>query len=178
MQTTPERLGEALQRTRNRWRRRSSDPVVLPAATRKPAFAIAISRESGAGGASIAREVGARLDWPVYDRELLEAISEESGLQKELLENLEEHETNRAAEWLESLFVSTTVTKSQFAHRLVQTLSALAARARHHCWPRRYDHPAGIDNATSTTGGITKNTDRPHSGEVRNARRIRRAANR
>jgi cytidylate kinase len=128
MQTTPERLGEALQRVRNRWRRRSSEPVVLPAATRKAAFAIAISRESGAGGASIAREVGARLDWPVYDRELLEAISEESGLQKELLESLEDHETNKAAEWLESLFVSKTVTRYQFAHRLVQTLSALAAR--------------------------------------------------
>ena len=131
MKTTPERLGEALQRARNQWRHRSIEPFTLPPATRQLAFTIAVSRESGAGGASVAREVGSRLNWPVYDRELLELISEESGLQKELLESLEEHETSRAAEWLESLFVPTRVTQVQFAHRLVHTLSALAARG--HC---------------------------------------------
>jgi cytidylate kinase len=128
MKTTPERLGEALQRARGQWRHRKSEPPTLPPATRKLAFTIAVSRESGAGGASVARELGSRLDWPVYDRELLELISEQSGLQKELLESLEERETSRAAEWLESLFVPKTVTRIQFAHRLVKTLSALAAR--------------------------------------------------
>ena len=104
---------------------------MLPPAPLNAAFTIAISRESGAGGAAVARELSSRLDWPVYDRELLEKISEETGLQTELLESLEEHETNKAADWLESLFVSKTVTRAQLAHRLVQTLSALSARG--HC---------------------------------------------
>ena len=36
---------------------------------------ICISREAGAGGGTIARMVGRRLDWKVYDHELLEAIA-------------------------------------------------------------------------------------------------------
>jgi cytidylate kinase len=36
---------------------------------------IAISREAGAGGGTLARMVGTRLDWKVYDHELLEAIA-------------------------------------------------------------------------------------------------------
>lgn len=36
---------------------------------------ICISREAGAGGGTIARLVGTRLDWKVYDHELLEAIA-------------------------------------------------------------------------------------------------------
>jgi cytidylate kinase len=131
MKTTPELLGEALERVRRQWRHRPSESLALPPAARVVAFTIALSRESGAGGALVAREVGSRLKWPVYDRELLERISEESGLQKELLESLEEHETNRAADWLESLFGSQTISKAQFAHRLVQTLSGLSAHG--HC---------------------------------------------
>jgi cytidylate kinase len=130
MMTTPERLGEALERVRHQWRHRSSEPLTLPPTPKKVNFTVAISRESGAGGTSVAREVGSQLGWPVYDRELIEKISEESGIQKELLESLEEHETSRAAEWLESLFVTNTVTRAQLGHRLVQTLSALAAKGR------------------------------------------------
>ncbi len=36
---------------------------------------VCISREAGAGGGTIARRVGTRLDWKVYDHELLEAIA-------------------------------------------------------------------------------------------------------
>lgn len=36
---------------------------------------VCISREAGAGGGTIARLVGTRLDWKVYDHELLEAIA-------------------------------------------------------------------------------------------------------
>ena len=176
MKTTPERLGEALQRARTQWRHRSSEPLALPPATRKPAFTIAVSRESGAGGASVAREVGSRLDWPVYDRELLEFISAESGLQQELLESLEEHETARAAEWLESLFAPQRATRAQFAHGLVRTLSGLAARALYRRWPRCDRHLAGGDDPASATRGGAKNTDRPLSVEIRIARKVRRAA--
>jgi cytidylate kinase len=36
---------------------------------------ICVSREAGAGGGTLARLVGTRLDWKVYDHELLEAIA-------------------------------------------------------------------------------------------------------
>src|SRR5439155_12761727 len=48
--------------------RRSVEPV--------PRFRnICISREAGAGAGSIARLVGTRLDWKVFDHEILEAIA-------------------------------------------------------------------------------------------------------
>ncbi|MGZ3384310.1 MAG: cytidylate kinase family protein, partial [Isosphaeraceae bacterium] len=41
------------------------------------AFAIAFSREAGSGGITVAREVGRRLSWPVFDQELLESLAKE-----------------------------------------------------------------------------------------------------
>ena len=38
-------------------------------------FNVSVSREAGAGAGSIARLVGTRLDWKVYDHEILEAIA-------------------------------------------------------------------------------------------------------
>src|SRR5579862_3626482 len=103
--STPELFGEALQRTRQRWRSlRAEEPLKLAPASKQVGMTVAISRESGAWGGAVAREVGAQLDWPVYDRELLDKISEESGLQTELVESLDERESSRAAEWLRSLF--------------------------------------------------------------------------
>ncbi|MFO0953142.1 MAG: cytidylate kinase family protein, partial [Isosphaeraceae bacterium] len=37
---------------------------------------VALSREAGAGAGAIARMVGTRLDWKVYDHEMLEAIAQ------------------------------------------------------------------------------------------------------
>src|SRR3954452_830669 len=63
---------------RGRWlfrrradRREGAGPVVPSARFRS----LCISREAGAGGGTIARMVGTRLDWKVYDHELLEAIA-------------------------------------------------------------------------------------------------------
>jgi hypothetical protein len=58
---------------------------------------IALSREAGSRGAEIARAVGAHLNWPVYDHELLDRIAEEKRLSKRLLEHLDEHYVG----WLE-----------------------------------------------------------------------------
>lgn len=44
---------------------------------RRPRFRnVAISREAGSGAGSVARIVGTRLDWRVYDHEILEAIAQ------------------------------------------------------------------------------------------------------
>jgi Cytidylate kinase-like family len=130
--TTPELFGEALQRTRQRWRsQRGGEPVKLSPASKRVGVTVAISRETGALGGTVARELGAQLDWPVYDRELLEKISEESGLQAELLESLDEQESNRAAEWLRSLFGALTISTAEYGRLLLKTVTALAARG--HC---------------------------------------------
>ncbi len=68
---------------------------------RRP-FTIAVSREVGALGSTVAREVGRRLGWPVYDREILEKIAEEMQRPAFHLEFVDE----RASSWLEESFSS------------------------------------------------------------------------
>jgi cytidylate kinase len=60
-------------------------------------FTITISREAGALGNSVAAEVGRRLGWPVYDREILDKIAEELRRPPSRLEAVDE----RPASWLE-----------------------------------------------------------------------------
>ncbi|MCI0462236.1 MAG: cytidylate kinase-like family protein [Gemmataceae bacterium] len=94
----------------------------------RPAFTIALSREAGAGGREVARELGARLGWPVYDRELLELIAKEMEVPASLLERVDEKHKG----WLEELFeaISSTpaVGPDVYASRLGKVLLSLAAR--------------------------------------------------
>lgn len=65
----------------------------------RPPISIAVSRQAGARGGEVARMVGARLGWPVYDHELVERIAQEKGLQARMVEQLDE----RHASWLEEM---------------------------------------------------------------------------
>src|SRR6266404_5193300 len=66
-------------------------PPLMPAS-----LTIAISREAGSRGGSIARRAGRKLDWQVYNQELLEYIAQESAFRQSLLDNL----PPAAAEWM------------------------------------------------------------------------------
>ncbi len=72
-----------------------------PAAPR-PAFpaalTIAISREAGARGTTIARRVGAKLGWQVFSQELLEYISQEGNFRQDIVDHL----PAAAPPWVES----------------------------------------------------------------------------
>lgn len=52
---------------------------------------VTISREFGAGGSELATELGARLGWPVLDRELVERVAERLRLDPRTVEVLDEH---------------------------------------------------------------------------------------
>ena len=97
-------------------------------------FTIALSREVGTQGTSVAREVGRILDWPVYDHELLERIAQDMGIRATL------HSTawicRREQSWLlESVagFLSSpeknewsdVAYESAYVHHLVETVHAL-----------------------------------------------------
>lgn len=128
MKTTPERLGEAFEQARRHWRhRRPGETLEVAHPAVQPRLTIAISRESGAGGGEIARAVGTRLDWPVYDRELLQKIAEEMGLRTELLESVDEKQSNWILESLAAFADSRRISSAGFAQHLAETLLALAA---------------------------------------------------
>lgn len=63
---------------------------------------ITISREFGSGGRTIGRQAAERLGIPCYDQELIEKISEESGLAKEYIQ--EKGEFEAYGSWLANAF--------------------------------------------------------------------------
>ncbi len=58
---------------------------------------VAVSRESGSRGGTIARRVARKLGWQVYDQELLEYMAQETAVRQGVLEGLQ----GPAAAWIE-----------------------------------------------------------------------------
>ncbi len=96
-------------------------------ASSAPAFTITLAREAGASGSSVAREVGRRLGWPVYDHELLERIATEHNLRVSLLESLDERRQSWLTECMEAFAQNQHIGESGYVHHLTQTLLSLGA---------------------------------------------------
>jgi cytidylate kinase len=93
----------------------------------KPAFTIAIGRQSGARGTTTARAVGERLGWAVYDRELVERIAQDMNLQASVLEGVDEKKVGWLREFMESVSSTAGVSDIAYVHRLMKTLASLVA---------------------------------------------------
>jgi cytidylate kinase len=127
--SSSERLPEAMERARHHWqaRRKPEAEGAIALGPSLPAFTVALSREAGANGPQVARVVGERLGWPVYDRELVQRVAEEMGLRASLLESVDERRKSWLQECLESFASVPGVSEGAYARHLLQTLLALAA---------------------------------------------------
>lgn len=88
---------------------------------------IAISRAVGLPGDEIARGIGERLGWPVFDRELLHAMAGDDSIRERLYQRMDERDMG----WLESMLASLTADEAlrdDFFHRLTETVLAIARR--------------------------------------------------
>ncbi len=108
------------------WKERGeSEARAQPA---KPAFTIAISRQSGARGTTTARAVGKRLGWAVYDRELVEMIAQDMKLQASCLEGVDEKKVGWLQECMSRAISSAPVVSDiAYRHRLMKTIASLVA---------------------------------------------------
>ena len=93
-----------------------------------PTFTIALSRQVGARGTSVAREVGAQLGWAVYDRELLEQIARTMNVRVELLKSVDEKRVTSIQEWVESLLTRAPIRVATYLRHLLDTVLALGTR--------------------------------------------------
>jgi len=93
----------------------------------KPAFTIALEREAGAQGTTIAHTLGARLHWSVYDQELVERIAHDLGLRPALLGTVDERRKSWLLEVVEGFSTARGVTENAYVRHLVQTLLSLGA---------------------------------------------------
>jgi cytidylate kinase len=89
----------------------------------RPPLSIALSRQAGSRGAEIARAVGEKLGWSVYDHELLRLIAEEKGVQTRLLEMLDE----RHMGWLEEMVASFCIGQASHETTYLKALIGLFA---------------------------------------------------
>jgi cytidylate kinase len=93
-----------------------------------PAFTIALSREVGAGGTSVARELGQRLGWPVYDQEILDGLAQELHVNVGVLERIDERPGSWLQECVEAFGSAASVGETAFFRHLLRMLYSLGAR--------------------------------------------------
>jgi cytidylate kinase len=129
--SSSERLADAMAQARQHWQARLAREPLDVEAVPPPPLTIALSREAGANGPAIAREVAKRLNWPVYDRELLERIAEDMGVRTSLLNSVDEKRANWLAECLQVFSSRPTVSQAAYVQHLVEVLLHLAAHG--HC---------------------------------------------
>jgi cytidylate kinase len=127
--SSSERLAEVMERTRLQWqaRRRAEAELSAPLIIAPSAFSIAISREAGTHGTAIAHAVGKCLDWPVYDRELLQLVAADMGLRTSLLERVDEKRPDRLHEFFGTFTSARAVSDSAYVQHLFGVLLSLAA---------------------------------------------------
>jgi cytidylate kinase len=102
--------------------------VGQPEAPRRSAFNIAFSREAGSGGITVAREVGRRLNWPVYDQELLESLARELNVDVSILEDYDERPGSFLVDTIKSFSAAASVSEVTYFRRLVRMFQVLGAR--------------------------------------------------
>lgn len=122
--TAAEHFGEAL----NRLSKHPHPFAHAEAEAPRAAFCISISREAGAGGITVAREVGRRLNWPVYDQELMESLAKDLNVDVVYLEDYDERRGNALVDSLRAFASAATVSEVTYFRRLVRMLEALGAR--------------------------------------------------
>jgi len=125
--TSSERLANAMERVRRQWQtQRKAETIAGIAPVQPPAaFSIAMSREAGTNGSQIARAVGERLGWLVYDRELVQHVAEDMGVRANLLGSLDEKHRSWLLECLEACASAPAVSEGGYTRHLVETLLSL-----------------------------------------------------
>ncbi len=116
-----QRQVEALDRAQRHWEERHGDGGQAAVG----AITIALTREAGTPGTSVAHEIGTRLGWPVYDHELLERISQEKGLRVKLLESVDERQKSWLTEAIEMFTAVPHVSENAYARYLMETVLSL-----------------------------------------------------
>jgi cytidylate kinase len=96
-----------------------------------PALTIALTRESGTQGTSVAREIGTRLNWPVYGYELVEMIAQKVGLRASLLDSIDERRKSWMLEYAEGLSSTPGLSEIAYTRHLVETILSLGTLG--HC---------------------------------------------
>jgi cytidylate kinase len=93
-----------------------------------PRFTVAVARQAGTYARETAQEVARRLGWPLYDRELLDTIGREMGLQGQLLESVDEKHQPWLRDAFEEFMGVPHVNEHKYVQHLLKTVLTLGAK--------------------------------------------------
>ena len=101
-----------------------------PAGTKRDHFTIALSREAGTPAEDVAREVGQRLGWTVYDGEVPARIAQDLHVPVTVVEQVDERRQNWLLECLESFNSPCHLSESRYFRHLLCLIHALGKQGR------------------------------------------------
>ena len=121
-------IDQRLVLLRHHWRHHpaSAPRMVAPRREKPQSMTIAISREAGSRGTEIALQLGKQLDWPVYDREVIDEIAKRTRLRTELLDTIDQQTPHWLVESLVSFGHPGQISGSGYAYHLPRVLAALS----------------------------------------------------
>lgn len=86
---------------------------------------IAISREMGSGGSEVGQILSQLLNWQLFDKEILDFMSEDMNVHTKVVESIDERTTGWIEEWLTPIFAQS-VGQLSYYHHLSKVLMILA----------------------------------------------------
>lgn len=124
------RQAEALEHLLSGYRTASDKKYVPLEETALDHLTIALSREAGTPAGEVAREVGERLGWPVYDREVPARIAAELGVPVAAIEAIDERRQSWLLECIESFGSRCELSESRYFRHLICVVRALGKQGR------------------------------------------------
>jgi cytidylate kinase len=86
---------------------------------------LTVSREKGAGGNTIARLVGTRLGWQVFDNEVVDEIAQKADVRRQLIESLDERDREMIEDIISQMLNSKHIGTSAYLGYLKQVVLTL-----------------------------------------------------
>ncbi len=103
---------------------------ITPEETAQDHFTIVVSREVGTPTLEVARQVGERLGWPVYEQEVPARIAEALHLPVSVVEAIDERRQSWLWECLESFHSHFDLSESRYFRQLVSVVRSLGEQGR------------------------------------------------
>lgn len=94
-------------------------------ATLPVGLTIALSREAGSRGASIARRVSTRMGWDIYTQEMLEVLTQEGALSQEIAKQLPDGADEWIEDHLQQLLQEQSISRNPGVMELARVITAL-----------------------------------------------------
>jgi cytidylate kinase len=122
-------LARLVEKQMRNWELARSQRLTVPAAERKEVEDfVCVSRQVGVDDKSVATRLGKRLQWPVFDREILDTMAGDDDMRRQIYQSMDERDLSWWEETLRSLAQEEFV-RNDYFHRLCQTLLSLARQS-------------------------------------------------